>query len=284
MKLRHLKNETGFSIGEMMMAVTLGSLILAATISASVALQKSLSAVDGYFATHIQQIRIIDYLSRDVRRSYIVYTAPDQQTVTCTVPNYIIAAGDSDAGQPGVTTGVSRRTPTVTLSANGATVNYNTRTMIDGVTINGSAVLVSPTGAFTAADVSQPISGSGIPGGTTVASFTNATTVTLSNNATATSASATVTVGPQSTVVYSVSGQSILRTENNTVTTIASSTQQLVPTTTDTELANTEYTVSAVTFLPTFNFHSSSPPPAGDASVAGTTVYARSHLRNKRRG
>jgi hypothetical protein len=52
------------------------------------------------------------------------------------------------------------------------------------------------------------------------------------------------------TVVYSISGSSILRTENGVVTTIASSTDQLVPQSTDVELANTEYATTSVTFLP----------------------------------
>ena len=81
-----------------------------------------------------------------------------------------------------------------------------------------------------------------------------------------------------STVVYSINGTSILRTENGQVTTIASSTDQLVPQTTDVELANTECTTSSVTFMPIFT-------SAGSiAARTGTSVYATAYLRNKRRG
>ena len=88
-----------------------------------------------------------------------------------------------------------------------------------------------------------------------------------------------VNYGPTtSTIIYSISGLSILRTENGIVTTIASSTDQLVPLTTDVELANTEYTKTSITFQPIFT--SSGSP----ASRTGTTVYSTAYLRNKRRG
>jgi hypothetical protein len=81
-----------------------------------------------------------------------------------------------------------------------------------------------------------------------------------------------------STIVYSINGLSILRTENGTVTTIASSTDQLVPQTTDVELANTEYTKTSVTFQPMFTSGGSV------AQRSGTTVFSTAYLRNKRRG
>jgi hypothetical protein len=81
-----------------------------------------------------------------------------------------------------------------------------------------------------------------------------------------------------SSVIYSIDGLSILRTENGTVTTIASSTDQLVPETTDVELANTEYAKTTITFQPIFT--SGGIP----VSRSGTTVYSTAYLRNKRRG
>src|SRR5207249_12236141 len=82
----------------------------------------------------------------------------------------------------------------------------------------------------------------------------------------------------KATVVYSISGNSILRTENGVVTTIASSTDQLVPKSTDVELANTEYANTSVTFMPIFT-------SAGAAAErTGTSLYATAYLRNKRRG
>ena len=83
-------------------------------------------------------------------------------------------------------------------------------------------------------------------------------------------------------------GLSIIRTENGAITTIASSTDQLVPKTTDVQLANTEYAASTITFVPTFTFGASptpTPSPAPPNSKRdGTTIYATSYLRNLRRG
>jgi type II secretory pathway pseudopilin PulG len=227
MKTSQKRGIAAFTLSEMLIAVGIGSLILAAITLTSVSLQKSLSAVDNYFATHNQQIRIIDYMGRDVRRSTIVNTSVDLQTVNCYIPNYIIQAGDPDAGAGGSNVG-KRRTPTITSSLNKFIVNYGT------------------------VDYTQsPPSG-------------------------------------VSKVVYSVSGQSIIRTENGAVTTIASSTDQLVPKTTDVQLANTEYATTVVTFLPTFVFGPSptpTPSPAPpNARRDGTTVYSTAYLRNLRRG
>jgi len=98
----------------------------------------------------------------------------------------------------------------------------------------------------------------------------------MSANATASSASETVTIG--NTVLYSINGQSILRTENGVLTTIASSTDNLLPSSLDTELANTEYLQTSITFLPIFT--------SSGATVerSGTTLYSTVYLRNKRRG
>src|SRR4029079_18678190 len=93
------------------------------------------------------------------------------------------------------------------------------------------------------------------------------------------------TTGPQvnytttpSTVVYQINGMSIVRIENGVVTTIASSTDQLVPQTTDVELANTEYTTTSVTFNPIFTSGSSA------YERSGTSISATAYLRNRRRG
>src|ERR1043165_961909 len=91
MKLK-LTSKSAFTIAEMAVALAASSVVLGATLTSSTSLQKSFNAVDTYFGTHMQQIRIVDYLSRDVKRGLIVTTSADLQTVTVTVPNYIIQA------------------------------------------------------------------------------------------------------------------------------------------------------------------------------------------------
>ena len=208
MKLKSLQRTAGFTLGEMLVAVSVSSIVLAAAIASSVSLQKSFNAVDNYFATHIQQVRIIDYLSRDVNRGLSVTTSVDLQTVTVNVPNYIIQAGDPEAVGNSSLIGTPR-SPTVSYTSGAMQINYGTST---------------------------------------------------------------------STVVYSINNSTIQRTENGAVTTIASSTDQLVPQTTDVELSNTEYTNTAVTFMPIFTM-SGSP-----AARTGTSLFSIAYLRNKRRG
>ncbi|MEY2508193.1 MAG: hypothetical protein QOH01_2522 [Verrucomicrobiota bacterium] len=211
MKLKTTTSRLAFTLAETMIALSASSLLLGATLTSSTSLQKSFNAIDTYFATHMQQIRIVDYLSRDVKRGLIVTTSADLQTVTITVPNYLIQAGDPEAVANPDLVGTPR-TPTMTYTPSGWQVNYGANT---------------------------------------------------------------------TTVVYSINGMSILRTENGTVTTIASSTDQLVPKTTDTELANTEFAKTSITFQPIFTSAGSDPD---NASRTGTTVYSTAYLRNKRRG
>src|SRR4029077_7171526 len=117
-----------------------------------------------------------------------------------------------------------RSTPTVRTTENGTVVSYpGSRTVSDAVTTSGSAILPSATAAFTAIDVGISVAGVNIPAGTTIQSVTNSTNVVLSGNATATSANATVTFGA-TTVVYSINGNTVVRTENGVITNIASST------------------------------------------------------------
>ena len=208
MTLKSLPRTAGFTLGEMLVAVSVSSIVLAAAIASSVSLQKSFNAVDNYFATTIQQVRIIDYLSRDVNRGFSVTTSVDLQTVTVNLPNYIIQAGDPEAVGNSSLIGTPR-SPTVSYATGAAQINYGAST---------------------------------------------------------------------STVVYSISNSTIQRTENGAVTTIASSTDQLVPQSTDVELANTEYTNTAVTFMPIFTM-SGSP-----AARTGTSLFSTAYLRNKRRG
>lgn len=208
MKLSSSKNNSGSSFAEMLIGLSISSVVVAAAITSSIALQKSFSAVDNYFATHMQQIRIIDYLNRDVKRGLAVTTSVDLQSVTVSLPNYIIQAGDAEALANPALIGTPR-TPAVSYTSEGMQVNYT----------------------------STP-----------------------------------------STVVYSVNGLSILRVENGVVTTIASSTDQLVPKTTDVDLANTEYATTNVTFMPIFTSSGTA------AERSGTTVYSTAYLRNKRRG
>ena len=116
MKIAHSTTASqGFTLIETTTALGISAIVFAAAITASVGLQKSFNAIDNFFATHMQQVRIIDYLNRDVKRGLIVTTSSDLQSVTVTVPNYIIQAGDPEALANPSLIGTPR-TPTIAYS------------------------------------------------------------------------------------------------------------------------------------------------------------------------
>lgn len=272
----------GFTLAEMLLGVSIGSLMLAAIVAASVCLQRSFVAVDGYFASQMQQVRIVDYLNRDVKRSYIVTTSTDLQTLTCVLPNYLI---DNGSNQP------TRASPTLSLVGNKIVANYQATTVSNVTTTQNSTTISCPglnlvSSHFTSAHVGQSVIGTGIPVGTTIQSVSsclvgNCSQATLSAPATASNTSIAVTIGSLSNVVYSVANQTIRRRENGTLTNIAATADNLIPTTSDAELLNTEFTQSTVTFLPQFARGSQT---FLDNERAGTTVFSLSYLRNRRRG
>jgi hypothetical protein len=77
------------------------------------------------------------------------------------------------------------------------------RTVADGVTTSGSTAITSATMSFRADDVGKPITGTGIPAATTIASVTSTTAAALSANATATGTGVTFNLGvPLATASY----------------------------------------------------------------------------------
>ena len=187
---------------EMMVVVAIGSAILGVTMTSSIALQRSFNSTDNYLATQTQQIRIVDFLDRDVRRGLSVISSVDQQTVQIQIPKYIIQAGDPEAILNPSLIGTPR-SPSRAIVSRDYNINYGATT---------------------------------------------------------------------SSVEYKVNGSSIERWEDGVKTTIASSTDNLLPQTLDTELANTEYTTTSITFK-----------PISVADRSGTIVYATAYLRNRRR-
>jgi prepilin-type N-terminal cleavage/methylation domain-containing protein len=57
MKLNCKAESHAFTVGEMMVVLALFSVVMGASLTAGVALQKSFAAIDSFFATHMQQIR-----------------------------------------------------------------------------------------------------------------------------------------------------------------------------------------------------------------------------------
>jgi Tfp pilus assembly protein PilW len=91
MKILAKKITCAFTLIEVMTAMGCGSLILAAVITAGVALQRSCAAVVGYSLAEGDQLRVLDYIAMDCRRCYSATVTTDANgisTLTLTVPNY----------------------------------------------------------------------------------------------------------------------------------------------------------------------------------------------------
>jgi prepilin-type N-terminal cleavage/methylation domain-containing protein len=270
-------HDQGFTLIELMFAVAVGALMMAALVAAAVCLHRSFTAVDNYFASHVQQVRIMDYLSRDVKRSYIVTTSTNLQTVTCIIPNYLVNNGSN---QP------TRATPTLSLVGNKVVANYQASTVNNVTITQGSTNLTCPglalvSSHFSNSNVGQSVVGTGIPPGTTIESVSSSSQATMSKAASTTNSSATVTIGALTNVVYSVVNQAIQRRENGGLTNIAASADNLIPVASDVELLNTEFTQSTVSFLPQF---ARGDPTFFANERAGTTIFSLTYLRNRRRG
>ncbi len=148
MKLKTSPSIAGFTLSEMLVSLSLSSIVLAAAITCGISLQKSFNAVDNYFSTQMQQIRIIDYLNRDVKRGLVVTTSVDLQSVTMSVPKYIIQAGDPEAIADPESIGMPR-TPTVAYTTSGWQVNYSPSTTTVVYSISGNSILRTENGVVT---------------------------------------------------------------------------------------------------------------------------------------
>jgi hypothetical protein len=82
-------------------------------------------------------------------------------------------------------------------------------TVTDGVTTNTSTTVTSATARFTPSDIGTTISGTNIPASTTIASYTSATSVTLSAAATGSGSGITFTLG-RVLVPWPQSGRSLI--------------------------------------------------------------------------
>lgn len=69
MKLTSRGRHSGFTVLEMTVSVACGLMVLAAVLTAGVALQRSFMAVEGYSMAEGDQLRVQDYIAMDCRRA-----------------------------------------------------------------------------------------------------------------------------------------------------------------------------------------------------------------------
>lgn len=92
MKLYPNRRFGGFTLVEQMVSLTCGLIVLAAVLTAGVALQRSFAAVEGYSMAEGDQLRVQDYIAMDCRRA--VGGAVANNTLTLSIPTYYDASSN----------------------------------------------------------------------------------------------------------------------------------------------------------------------------------------------
>ena len=96
--------EAAFTLVEFMVAAGASSLILIALVLGSVSLQRSYRGGDQYANAQNSQLRVMDYLTRDLRRAQSVSVTPDGKQVSVTVPDFydVYDSNGNPSTKPGV--------------------------------------------------------------------------------------------------------------------------------------------------------------------------------------
>jgi len=79
----------GHTLVEMMISIGVGVMILAAVVSAVVAMQTLFVATDQYYMATSDQTRVLDFIAMDLRAALSGTVSNQAQTLTLTLPDYI---------------------------------------------------------------------------------------------------------------------------------------------------------------------------------------------------
>ena len=86
----------GFTVAELMVAMAIGSFVVAAALAGIVSLQRSYAATEQYAGNLADQSRLLDCLGMDLRRARAVAFDADGQGMMLTLPDfYTYGAGDA---------------------------------------------------------------------------------------------------------------------------------------------------------------------------------------------
>lgn len=78
---------SGFTLPEVMVSMAVTAFMFAAILTATVTFQRTFSGAMNYSRGTTDQLRALDYVARDLRRSYTVTVSQYSQTLTLTVPD-----------------------------------------------------------------------------------------------------------------------------------------------------------------------------------------------------
>jgi hypothetical protein len=148
MKHRPILGKGAFTLLEAMMAMTCGSFILAAVLTAGTALQRSFMAVQGYSMAEGDQLRVSDYIALDCRRAISASVA--NNILTLTIPQYYDASGNPITPTFDANGNIQYGTGTVTVRYYSQNSNFMRDVTTSGVTASTSSkTIASNVDSFT---------------------------------------------------------------------------------------------------------------------------------------
>lgn len=155
MKLSTRRSRRAFTLVEMLVSVSCGSLMLAAVLTAGIALQRSFAAVEGYSVSEGDQLRVLDYIAMDCRRALTASVASN--TLTLTLPVYYNSA-TSAPNTPTLTSGaLSYGSGSVTITYSQSGNNFNRGIVVKdsggNTTSSGTTAIATNVASFTVTNV-----------------------------------------------------------------------------------------------------------------------------------
>ena len=115
---------------ELMVSLAVGSMILAAVASGTIAMQKLFVATDQYYMATSDQMRVLDFIALDMRRAVRGSVSNSAQTLTLTLPDYVdytrnppVPRSPSVSATGKVIYGASASQPTVIYAISGTAPN-----------------------------------------------------------------------------------------------------------------------------------------------------------------
>jgi Tfp pilus assembly protein PilW len=150
-KIRN-KNSRGFTFVEMMMSLGCGSIILAAVVTAGVAMQRSFAAVEAYSTAEGDELRVLDYVAMDCRRATTV--AVSGNVLTLTLPVYYNSGSSNAPYAPTLTNGtLSYGSGSVTVSYQQSGSDFTRSVTIGGTT--ATSTIAKKVSSFTVTPLNQ---------------------------------------------------------------------------------------------------------------------------------
>jgi len=93
MKRTHIAFVSGFTLAEMIVALGVSSAMFLSLIMAFMSLQSSFSGINSFSQQLADQQRVIDYITRDIRRATSATLPSGSQTLALTVPDQYVSSG-----------------------------------------------------------------------------------------------------------------------------------------------------------------------------------------------